>query len=144
MKKLCLISLILCLFLGGAGCRITKEEQKTTVKEKVEKKAQNPRRVESKDATLKIVKGSGNTIGIELTNNIPVGGVQCTIEGVKMTAIRTTSRTADFLAKFNEESGIVILLSISRDRIAPGTGLIAEIVCDKSSFASLSEIKIGK
>ena len=146
MKKLCLISLtlILCLVLGGAGCRMIKEEQKTTVKEKVEKKAQDSRMAESKDATLKIVEGSGNTIGIELMNNIPVGGVQFTIEGVKMTEIRTTSRTAGFLAKFNEESGIVIMVSTSGDKIAPGTGLIAEIVSDKGGYANLSGIKIAK
>ena len=144
MKKLCLISLILCLFLGGASCKTTNEEQKTTVKEKIEKKAQDSRMAESKDATLKIVEGSGNTIGIELMNNIYVRGVQFTIEGVKVTEIRTTSRTTGFLTKFNEESGIVIMVSTAGDKIAPGTGLIAEIVSDKGGSANLSGIKIAK
>jgi hypothetical protein len=144
MKKLCLISLSVCLFLGVAGCRITKEEQNTTVKEKVKKKAQDSRMAESKDAILKIVEGSGNTIGIELMNNIPVGGVQFTMEGVKITEIRTTTRTAGFLAKFNEGSGMVIMVSTSGDKIAPGTGLIVEIVSDKGGSANLSGIKIAK
>jgi hypothetical protein len=144
MKKLCLFSLILCLFLGVPSCKKNKDEQKTTMKEKVEKKAQDSRMVESKDATLKIVEGAGNTVGIDLANNVPVRGVQFAIEGVQMTEVRTTSRTAGFLADFNKESGIVIMASTSGDNIAPGTGLIAEIICDKGGSASLSGIKIAK
>ena len=144
MKKFYIIPLILCFFLVAPSCKKAQKEQKTTVKEKVEKKAQDSRMAESKDATLKIVEGSGNTIGIELMNNIPVGGVQFTIEGVKMTEIRTTSRTTGVLADFNKESGIVIMVSTSGDKIAPGTGLIAEIVSDKGGSANLSGIKIAK
>ncbi len=144
MKKFYIIPLMLCFFLVAPSCKKAQEEQKTTVKEKVEKKAQDSRMAESKDATLKIVECSGDTIGIELMNNIPVGGVQFTIEGVKMTEIRTTSRTTGFLADFNKESGIVIIVSTSGDKIAPGTGLIAEIVSDKGGSANLSGIKIAK
>ena len=144
MKKLCLISLILCLFLGGPSCKKTNEGQKTTGKAKVEKKAQGPMTVESKDATLKIVEGSGNTVGIDLTNTIPVRGVQFTIEGAKITEVRPTSRIKGFLAEFNKESGIVIIVSMSGDTIAPSTGLIAEVIYNKGGSASLSGIKIAK
>jgi len=114
------------------------------MEEKVEKKPQTSRMVDSEEANLKIVDGTGNTVGIDLTNNVSVRGVQFTLEGVKMTEVRTTSRTAGFLADFNKESGIVILVSTSGNEIAPGRGLIAEIICDKGGSASLSGIKIGK
>ena len=148
MKKIYLIPLLLCLFLSVSSCKKSQEEPKTKVEKevekKVEKKLEDSRKVKSEDATLKIVAGSGNVFGIDLTNKIPIRGVQFTLEGAKMTDVRTTSRTTGFLASFNAESGIVILLSASGDKIAPGTGLIVEIICDKSSSASLSEIKIGK
>ena len=144
MRKFCLIPLILCLFLGGPSCKKSQEEPKTKTEEKVEKTPQVSRKVKSEGATLKIVGGSGNTVGIDLKNNVPVRGVQFTIKGVKATEVRTTSRTAGFLADFNEKSGIVILVSTSGKEIVPGTGLIAEIICDKGGSASLSEIKIGK
>ena len=144
MKKLCVISLILCLFLGGPSCKKTKKEQKTTMKEKVEKKAKDSMVVESKDATLKLVEGSGNTVGIDLTNTVPVRGVQFTIKGAKITEVRPTSRIKGFLADFNKESGIVIMVSTSGDKVASGTGLIAEIIYDKGGTASLSGIKIAK
>ncbi len=144
MKKLCLISLTLCLFLGGPSCKKTKEGQKTTTKAKVEKKAKDSMVAESKDATLKIVEGSGNTVGIDLTNTIPVRGLQFTIKGAKITEVRPTSRIKGFLAESNKESGIVIIVSMSGDKIAPGTGLIAEVIYDKGGSASLSGIKIAK
>lgn len=144
MQKLCLISLILCLFLGSPSCKKSQEEPRTKVERKMEKKAQDTMEVDSKDATLKIVAGSGNVLGIDLTNNVPIRGVQFTIEGVKMIDVRTTSRTAGFLAEFNKEAGIVIMISTSGGKIAPGTGLIAEIISDKGGSANLSGIKIGK
>jgi len=144
MKKLCLITLILCLFLGGPTCKKSQEEPRAKIEEKVEKTPKTSREVKSEDATLKIVGGSGNTVGIDLTNSVPVRGVQFTIEGVKVTEVSTTSRTAGFLAEFNENSGIVILVSTSGKEIAPGTGLIANIMCDRGGSATLSEIKIGK
>ena len=116
------------------SCKKTQEEQKTTEKAKVEKKAQGPMTVESKDATLKIIEGSGNTVGIDLTNTIPVRGVQFTIEGAKITEVRPTSRIKGFLAESNKESGIVIIVSMSGNTIAPGTGLIAEVIYDKGGF----------
>jgi len=140
MKRFYIIPLILCFFLVAPSCKKPQEAPMT----KVEKKAQDTMEVDSKDATLKIVAGSGNVLGIDLTNNVPVGGVQFTIEGVKMTDVRTTSRTAGFLAEFNKESGMVIIVSTSGGKIAPGTGLIAEIISDKGGSANLLGIKIAK
>jgi len=96
------------------------------------------------ESTLKIVASSGNTVGVDLTNKVPVKGVQFTIEGVKVTEVRTTSRTEGFLAEFNEKNGRVILLSFSGDKIDQGTGPIAEIICGEGASARLSGIKIVK
>jgi len=150
MKKFCLIIFVLFFFLSGLSCKKSQEEPKTKGVEKGEKKVtqkmvQDSRMVESKDATLKIVASSGNVFGIDLTNKIPVRGVQFTVEKAKITEVRTTSRTAGFLAEFNKESGIVIMVSAVGNTIAAGTGFIAEIVCDKGDAAVvLSDIKIAK
>lgn len=148
MKRFYIIPLILCFFLFAPSCKKPQEESRTKVtkkmEKKVEKKAQDTMEVDSKDATLKIVAGSGNVLGIDLTNNVPVGGVQFTIEGVQMNEVRTTSRTTGFLSDFNKESGKVVMLSTSKDKISSGTGLIAEVVCDKKDSARLSGIKIVK
>lgn len=152
MNKLCLISLILCLFLGTPSCKKSQEEQTTTMEEKVEKKvkktvrkkSQAPMTVESGDATVKIVDGSGNSIGIDLVNKVPIRIVRFVIKGVKMIEARTTSRTDGFYAKYNEESGKVTILSPSGKMIAPGTGLIVEIICDNRGAPNLSEIIMVK
>ncbi len=143
MKRFYMITLILCFFLVAPSCKKPQEAPRPKVEKKMEKKTQDTMEVDSKDATLKIVGGSGNVLGIDLTNNVPVRGVQFTIEGVKMTDVRTTSRTAGFLAEFNKESGIVIMVSTSGGKIVPGTGLIAEIISDKGVSANLSGIKIA-
>ncbi len=150
MKKFCLIIFVLIFFLSGLNCKKSQEEPKTKGVEKGEKKVtqkmvQDSRMVESKDATLKIVASSGNVFGIDLTNKIPVRGVQFTVEKAKITEVRTTSRTEGFLAEFNKETGIVIMVSAVGNTIAAGTGFIAEIVCDKEDAAVvLSDIKIAK
>ena len=125
MKKLFFIPLILFLLLSELSC-------------------QNPPNEPGEDATLKIVEVSGNILGIDLTNDVPVRGVQFTLEGPKITDVRTTSRTEGFSPSFNEENGRVILVSLSGGEIATGKGLIAEILCDNGGSASLSEIKIVK
>ncbi len=148
MKKLYLITIILCLFLVGPGCKKSQEEPATTTEKKVEKvakkKLQAPVMVESEDATIKIVDKSDNTIGIDLTNNVPVRIVQFVIKGVKITEVRTTSRAEGFFAKYNVENDKIVMLSPSNKIISPGSGLIAEIICDKGGSASLSGIKIIK
>ena len=97
----------------------------------------------SEDAILKLVEVSGNILGIDLTNDVPVRGVQFTLEGPEITDVLTTSRTEGFFAQFNKENGKVIMLSLVGDSINPGMGPIAEIVCDHTdSAASLSGVKI--
>jgi hypothetical protein len=95
-------------------------------------------------AILTLLEVSGNTLGIDLTNDVPVRGVQFTLEGVEIIDVLTTSRTEGFSPSFNEENGRVVLLSLSGDGIAAGNGLIAEILYDDDGggSASLSEIKI--
>jgi len=152
MRVLCLLTIVVFLFLGVSSCNTVDNQSKTKTVEKSEKKPDKPVRKKStlveaagsEDATLKIVGGSGTTLGIELTNSVPIRGVQFTLKGADMNEIRTTSRSKDFLADFNKEAGKVVILSASGDKIAVGSGLIAELVCDKIDSASLSEIKIVK
>jgi len=136
--------IVLCLFLGASSCKKSQVQTTTRIEGEVKKKAQDTMKIDSKDATLQIVTGSGNVLGIDLTNNAPVRGVQFTIGGVKMTEVYITSRAAGFLADFNKESGKVIIVSTPGDKIAPGTGLIEEVTCDKVGSAILSGIKIAK
>ena len=144
MEKFYLISLVLCLFLSGPGCKKSQEAPKTEAGEKVERTSQTQAMEKDEESTLKIVVSSGNTVGVDLTNRVPVKGVQFTIEGVKVTEVRTTSRTEGFLAEFNEKNGKVILLSLSGNKIDQGTGPIVEIICDEGDSARLSGIKIVK
>ncbi len=152
MRKLCVSLLIVCFSLGSANCKKSQEEQMPKVEKRVEKKAgitvkkesRVTKVVESEDVTIEIVDRPGNVLGIELTNKVPVRGVQFTLEGVQMNEVRTTSRTTGFLADFNKGSGKVVMLSTAEEKISSGTGLIAEVVCDKKDSASLSGIKIVK
>jgi hypothetical protein len=107
-------------------------------------KATPPEAQAEKKATLKVKNGSGNTIGIDLINSVPIRGVQFTISGVTMTEVRTTSRTEGFLAKFNEETGIVILVSTAADEIPPGKGSVLDVIGEKvpGSTVSLTRIMI--
>ena len=82
-------------------------------------------------------------IGLELENTVPIRGVQCVLKGAKISEIRTTERTKGYLTKFNEATGILILVDMSGKKIPPGTGPIAEVVCDNPSSASLSDIKLA-
>ena len=97
---------------------------------------------EGGEANLTLTTGSGNGINLELSNDLPVRGVQFTLNGAKPSEVRTTSRTEGFFTKFNENNGTVVLVSLSGKKIDPGTGPIAEIVCDKADTAGLSNIKI--
>ena len=144
MGKFYLILLIICLFLSGPGCNNSEEEAKTTVEKKVEKVSQTPTVEKGGESNLKIVASSDNVVGVDLTNKVPVKGVQFTIEGVKVDEVRTTSRAEGFLAEFNEKNGKVILLSLSGNKIDQGTGLILEIVCDEAGSARLSGVTIVK
>ncbi len=130
MKRLYFIPLLLYLFFSVLGCMNPPEDILP----------EEP----GGDAILKLVDVSGNILGIDLTNDVPVRGAQFTLGGVKINEVRTTSRTEGFSASFNEENGRVILISLSGGEITPGNGLIAEILHDNGGSASLSEIKIVK
>jgi hypothetical protein len=148
MKKICISAIVVCVLLCLSGCKQSQEEQTTTEQEQpeaaVEKEPERPRDIVSNDATLTMVPGSGNTLGIDLTNKIAVRGVQFTITGAKIAEVRTTPRTESFSANSNKESGIVILLSLTGNTIAPGTGAIAEISYEAGGTPVLADIKIGK
>lgn len=96
------------------------------------------------DISLQLVDIAEDMVGIDLTNTVPVRGVQFTIEGVELADVLTTSRSEDFMVSFNEENGRVLIVSLAGDEIAPGEGLIAEILFDGSGPARLSEIVIAE
>ena len=134
---------ILLIFFLVAGFPLISTAEEATIKVKPEKEKAAIAPKAEKKAALNIKAGSGDTLGVELVNSVPVRGTQFTISGVKITEVRTTKRTAGFLAKFNEKNGIVILISTSDDKIAPGNGSIAEVICDKPGSAQLSGVKIA-
>ena len=152
MRVLCVTSIVLFLFLALSSCNPTQEQPETkpveVPKEKVKKavpKKQTPiEAAGNKDATLKIVTVSETILGLELTNRVPIRGMQFTLQDADISEIRTTTRSKGFLTDFNKEAGKVVILSASGDKIAVGSGLIAELVCDKIGSASLSEIKLVK
>ena len=94
--------------------------------------------------SLQLVDIAEDMVGIDLMNTVPVRGVQFTIEGVAIADVLTTSRSEDFMASFNEESGRVLIVSLAGDEILPGGGLIAEILFDGNGLARLSEIIIAE
>ena len=94
--------------------------------------------------SLQLVDIAEDMVGIDLMNTVPVRGVQFTIEGVAIADVLTTSRSEDFMASFNEESGKVLIVSLAGDEILPGGGLIAEILFDGNGLARLSEIVIAE
>ena len=109
---------------------------------KDEREVKESARVENKNAFLKIVDLSDKLLGIELTNTVPVRGIQFTLEGVKISEVRTTAHTKGFLAEFNSESGAVIIISFSGDKIKVGKNQIVEVVYEMAEMANLSKIKI--
>ena len=139
------IWLILLVVLMGAGFSLIAHAQQASVTSPKEKSAPalelQPQ--PEKKATLDLKVSSEKTVAVELTNSVPVRGVQFIVSGINITEVRATKRTTGFLAKFNEKNGAVIVISASEERIAPGKGSIAEIVCDKPGSAKLSEVSIA-
>ena len=103
---------------------------------------ENSNSTEGEVSTLSLASSSGSGANVFLDNEVPVRGVQFTLQGAQPTEIRTTSRTEGFFTQFNKENGKVIMVSLSGNEIAPGEGPIAEIVNSGGDKASLSEIKI--
>ena len=88
------------------------------------------------EASLGIVKGSGDSLNVEMGNDIPVLGVEFTLTGLPdvttVKKIKTTWRSRRFMAQFNDlgEKGLkIILVSLRGDSIPPGDGPIARIIC---------------
>ena len=86
--------------------------------------------------------GGKNTAKLELQSDIPVRALQFSVTGAKITEVRTTGRAKGFFSKFNEQNGMVIILSTTGEEIAAGKGEVAEIVCDKPATAKLADVKI--
>lgn len=119
--------------------------------ERIEDDSQNvaegeeePPPTEGEKSTLTLGPSSGNAAIVELDNLVPVRGVQFTLNGAKPTKFKllTTDRTKGFFAKLNQDNGKVILVSLSGNKIAPGTGPIVEVIGDNAGDAKLSEVKI--
>jgi len=96
------------------------------------------------EISLQLVTIAEDMASIDLTNTVPVRGVQFTIEGVEIADVLTTSRSEDFMASFNEENGRVLIVSLAGDEIAPGEGPIAEVLFDGNGSAHLSEVVIAE
>lgn len=144
MKQIWIIPIIMCL-LVATGCGRESQEGPKAKKNVLEKKqSQNLLKVDEKDALLKSKVLSATALSLDLTSSVPIRGIQCTIEGTRITEIKTTARSAKLLANFNENTGIVILVSMSGEKIAPGAGSIAEVACDQAANALLTNVKITK
>ena len=110
MRVLCLATVVISLFLGISGCNPVQDQSQTKPVEEsgehlektVRKKQLLIEAAGNEDATLKIVRESETALGIELTNSVPIRGVQFTLKGADMSEIRTTARSKDFLADFKE------------------------------------------
>ena len=63
---------------------------------------------------------------------------------MKISELHTTDHTKGFLADFNSESGVAIIISTSGDKIKAGKNQIAEVVYETGGVAKLSKIKIVK
>ena len=134
---------LLLIVLCTAGVPLSAlAEENVTPGVKVEAAPAQQPQVEKK-AVLTLNPVSEKVLGVDLSNTVPVRGVQFTVSGVAISELRTTKRTAGFLAKFNEKNGKAIILSTSGASVAPGKGAIAEIICDKPSAATLSEVQIA-
>jgi hypothetical protein len=152
MRQLFVIVLIMVFSLAWQSCKQSQEEPAPKEEEKVAEKAAEPpkakyvnrMKVDSKDASLKLVAGEKNIHSINLENSIPIRGVQFVLEGVQITNVTTTERTKGYLANFNAESGAVIIVHTSGGKIEAGKGSIAEIVCAEGGSPTLSDIKLAK
>lgn len=156
MRQVFVIVLIMVFSLVGQSCKKSQEVPAPKGEEKAAEKATEPRqeqpvatyvnrmKVDSKEASLKLVAGDKNVHTLNLENSIPIRGVQFVLEGVKIKNVNITGRTKGFLANFNAESGAVIIVDTSGGKIKAGNGSIAEIVCIEGGSPTLSEIKLAK
>ncbi len=106
------------------------------------KPAEAAKKGKTTEPSLGLKAGGKNTAKLELQSDIPVRALQFSVTGAKITEVRTTGRAKGFFSKFNEQNGMVIILSTTGEEIAPGKGEVAEIVCDKPATAKLADVKI--
>ena len=142
MKRMYILLVVLVVFPLSLGVWSVVQAGEAALKAPKEKAAAEKQAEPEKKATLTLKPDEKNTFGIDLKNSIPVRGIQFTLSGLKMTEVRTASRTAGFLAKFNEETGIVILVSTAADEIAPGKGPVLKILGEKVPDAEVSLSKV--
>lgn len=122
----------------------SQEEPAISVEKNIEKKGKDIKALSDKDAVLTIVERSSTGFAVNLTNKIPVVGVQFTVSRVNIVDVQTTARTSGFATTFNDETGKVIMIAPSGKTIDSGLGVIAHIACQGVQEASLSEIKISR
>ena len=84
-------------------------------------------------------------VEVSLGNDVPVRGVQFVFcnedDFLTLNEIRTTERTEGFLVQFNQDNGIVLLVSLSGNTIVPGSGPILELLFDVSEEAPEGECR---
>jgi len=127
--------------LGDIG-KDLKEKNRSEEQEE----AKNPEDVmppSEREASLYLSESGGGVVNLELDNGIPLGAVQFTVNGANLREVNTTPRSEGFFARYNEKNGTVVLVSMQGQKIAPGNGPIAEIVCDNPS-AQITNIKMSK
>ena len=107
-----------------------------------EKSAEAAKKEKATEPSLGLKAGGKNTAKLELQSDIPVRALQFSVTGAKITEVRTTGRAKGFFSKFNEQNGMVIILSTTGEEISAGKGEVAEIVCDKPATAKLADVKI--
>jgi len=94
-------------------------------------------------AYLTLGCGSGGYYQVNLINPCPVRGIQFTLEDCQPVEVQVTARTKGFFAQYNPYNGTVILVSLSGDKILPGSGGVALFkVNGQDGVCSLSHIKI--
>ena len=98
------------------------------------------------ETNLSIRGCNTNELCIDLQNDVPVRGVQFTLEYCSPESAETTYRTEGFFAKVNNKNGTVICVSLSGAKIKPGVGAILRIIFDEGQSQSclLSQIKISE
>lgn len=92
---------------------------------------------------ISINQSWGNLAYVSLINNCEIRGIEFTLKPCKPRSVYPINRASGFFADYDQETGQVILISLSGDKIQPGIGRILEIVLDDDySFCVLTDVKI--
>ena len=106
------------------------------------------------EISLKVIKGWGNKVAIEMENKIPVMGVEFILKDqpdvLTVKKVKPISRTEEFFVHFNDlgEKGVkVTLVSFKGEAIPPGSGPILKIIYqgshDKKVNLELTGVKVA-